>query len=94
MDLEDALFWSVAFAQVIVTVRFSVLMYEVPRRLHHPRNPFLARGQFKDSLLAAVLFWTVRLSKGAPLFKDVLDVGGALVLAWLIWRTLRRMRFL
>jgi len=54
----------------------------------------LARGQFKDGLLAAVLFWTICLSKGAPLLKDALDVGGAFVLAWLIWRTLQRMRSL
>ena len=94
MDFEDALFWSVALVRVVVAVRFSVLMYEVPRQLHHPRDFFLARGQFKDGLLAAVLFWTICLSKGAPLLKDALDVGGAFVLAWLIWRTLQRMRSL
>lgn len=94
MDFEDALFWSVALAQVIVAVKFSVLMYEIPPRRHRPRDLFLARGQFKDGLLAAVLFWTIYLAKGAPLLKDVLEIGGAFALAWLICRTLQRMRSL
>lgn len=91
VDFEDVLFWSVALVQVIVAVRFSVLMHGIPRRLHHPRDLFLARGQFKDGLLAAALFWIICLSKSAPLLKDVFEVGGAFVLAWLILRTLRRM---
>jgi len=33
VDFEDALFWSVALVRVVVAVRFSVLMYEVPRQL-------------------------------------------------------------
>ena len=94
MNLEDALFWLVAVLQVLVAVRFVLLIRKAPPRLHKPRNFVLARGQFQDGLLSAAVMWAIFLSKGAPFIKDALDVVGALLLLWLIWRTMHRMRLL
>ena len=94
MNLEDALFWLVAVLQVLVAVRFVLLIRKAPPRLHKPRNFVLARGQFQDGLLSAAVMWAIFLSKDAPFIKDALDVGGALLLLWLIWRTMHRMRLL
>ena len=94
MDIEDVLFWSLAVVQVLLSVRFSALMYQVRPRLHRRTHFALARGQFKDGLLVAVLFGTLCLSKGTPFLKDLLDVSGAFVLAWLISRTVKRLHLL
>ena len=94
MDFEDALFWSIALVQVVVALRFSVLMYEIPRQLRQPRNHFLARGQFQDLLVSAAVIGATFLSTGMPIVKVVLELGGAVALLWLLRRTLHRMRVL
>lgn len=94
MNIEDALFWLVAVLQVLVAVIFVLLIHKAPPRLHKPRNFVLARGQFQDGLLSAAVMWTIFLNRDAPFIKDALDVAGALLLLWLIWRTMHRIRWL
>lgn len=94
VNIEDGVFWLVALLQVLVAIRFVLLIRKAPPQLHKPRNFGLARGQFQDGLLSAAVMWAIFLSKGAPLIKDALDVVGALLLLWLIGRTMRRTRLL
>lgn len=94
MNIEDGVFWLVALLQVLVAIRFVLLIRKAPSLLHKSRNFVLARGQVQDGLLSAAVMWAIVLSKGAPLVKDALDVVGALLLLWLIWRTMHRTRLL
>lgn len=94
MNIEDSVFWLATLLYVLISVRFAMMVRAIPDRLHKPRNFFLVQGQFKDGLLSAAVMWAIFLSKSAPGIKNALDVGGALLVIWLIRRTLHRMRVL
>lgn len=94
VNVEDVVFWLLTFLYVLIAVRFANVILDIPDRLHKPRKFFLVQGQFKDGLLSALVMWSIFLSKNTPSIKNALDLGGALLLMWLIRRTLHRIRVL
>jgi cobalamin synthase len=87
------IFWILATLDVVVSVVFMVRVQSVvassPAR--QTRLFAIAQGQQKDSWLACAIVWVVLLSDGCPV-RNYLFVGGALIIAWLLQRTLQRYR--
>lgn len=92
-DVASQLFWLIATLEVILSVGFAVLVGKVPTLKLTPSHFSLARSQRKDNWMACAVIWTVVFSEGCPV-RTLLWVAGAMILAWLIQRTLYRVRSL
>jgi hypothetical protein len=88
--MSSDLFWLVATVQVALSIGLVVRLRRIPRGEVSERQQALATGQRQDSWLACAVVWAVILSKGSAM-HDPLCVAGAVVLAWLLVRSSRRL---
>ena len=82
-----------ATLEIALSIGFAVLVGKAPQAGFTPAHFALARSQKKDNWLACGLIWCVVLAQDSAV-RQVLWIGGGLVLGWLIQRTLHRMRTL
>jgi len=90
-DVASKLFWLIASVEIALSIGFAVLLNRVPTVKLTTSHFVLARGQRQDNWLACAAIWTVILSESGPI-REMLQVTGAVVLAWLIHRTAQRLR--
>ncbi len=88
--MSSDLFWLVATVQVALSIGLVLRLRRTPRGEVSDRQQELATGQRQDCWLACFVVWAVILSRGSAV-HDPLCVAGAVVLAWLLGRTLRRL---
>lgn len=88
--MSSDLFWLVATIQVALSIGLVLRLRRTPKEEVSDRQRALATGQRQDSWLACAVVWAVILSNGSAV-HDPLCVGGAVMLAWLLGRTLRRL---
>jgi cobalamin synthase len=88
--MSSDLFWLVATVQVALSIGLVLRLRRTPKGEVSDRQQELATGRRQDSWLACAVVWAVILSNGSAV-HDPLCVAGAVVLAWLLERTLRRL---
>lgn len=85
------LFWLIATVEITVSIGFAWLVRRVPNVKLTADHFDLARSQKKDNWLACAIIWAVVFSEATPI-REALWVVGAMLLAWLIQRTVYRLR--
>lgn len=85
------LFWLIATVDITVSIGFALLVRRVPNVKLTADHFDLARGQKKDNWLACGIIWVTIFSESSPI-REAVWVVGALLLAWLIQRTVYRLR--
>lgn len=87
------MFWLVATLDILLCVRMEVLLRHPGPEYPSSHYSDLARGQSKDNWLSCIVIWLIIFSEPIPA-RNALFVMGALSLAWLVRRTLLRLRAL
>jgi hypothetical protein len=87
--MASKLFWLAAIVQLLVSLRFTVLVRVIERAHLTTRVLALASGQRQDSWLAAAVIWTVIVLQDTP-YAEALQLCGLGTLAWLIVRAYQR----
>ena len=88
------LFWLVATIDVVVSIGFVLRVRTRGNpTLDTDRTDTLINSLRKDTWAACAIIWAVLLSDGCPI-RWVLCVTGAVALAWLLQRAVRRFRVL
>jgi len=87
--MESKLFWLVAVAQLVASLRFAALVRVIERPRVTSQVLKLASGQRQDSWLAAAVIWIVILLKDTA-YVEALYLSGAGTLAWLTARAVQR----
>lgn len=91
VDVESHIFWIFATLDVVISIVLVVRVRTAAAGTVKAEHLALARGQQKGSWLACAIVWIVLLSDGCPV-RNYLYVAGALVIAWLLHRTVQRFR--